>query len=79
MSEELDRHLLLNSNRLRILEDARLEVVTYVEAKSGSRIQDSKPTHQQVMEVQITWMLMQWPHSEEEQAKARVLDPEVDV
>ena len=34
----------LNSNRLRTFEDARLEVVTYVEAKSGERIRNWKPS-----------------------------------
>ena len=43
VSEELEKHLMLNSNRLRTLEDARLEIVTYVEAKFGLRIRDSKP------------------------------------
>ena len=43
-SEELEKHLILNSNRFRIFEDARLEVVTYVEAKFGLRIRDSKPS-----------------------------------
>ena len=39
--EELAKHLILNSNRLRTFEDARsLEVVTYVEAKFGFRIRD---------------------------------------
>ena len=33
--EELENHLILNSNRLRTLEDARLEIVTYVDAKFG--------------------------------------------
>ena len=33
--EELGKHLILNSNRLRTFEDACLEVVTYVEAKFG--------------------------------------------
>ena len=37
MPEELEKHLILNSNRLRTFEDARLEVVTYVEAKFGLR------------------------------------------
>ena len=36
-------HLILNSNRLRTFEDARLEVVTYMEAKFGVRVRDSKP------------------------------------
>ena len=40
--EDLEKHLILNSNRLRTFEDARLEIVTYVEAKFGSRIRDSK-------------------------------------
>ena len=42
--EELEKHLVLNSDRLRTFEDARLEVVTYVEAKFGLRIRDSKPS-----------------------------------
>ena len=42
--EELEKHLILNFNRLRTFEDARLEVVTYVEAKFGLRIRDSKPS-----------------------------------
>ena len=42
--EELEKHLTLNSNRLRTFEDARLEIVTYVEAKFGLRICDSKPS-----------------------------------
>ena len=33
--EELQKRLILNSNRLRTFLDARLEVVTYVEAKFG--------------------------------------------
>ena len=44
MPEELEKHLILNSNRLRTFEDARLEIVTSVEAKFGSRIRDSKPS-----------------------------------
>ena len=42
--EELQKHLILNSNRLRTFEDARLEVMTHVEAKFGLRIRDSKPS-----------------------------------
>ena len=42
--EELEKHLILNSNRLRTFEDARLQVVTCVEAKFGERISDSKPS-----------------------------------
>ena len=40
--EELEKHLILNSNRT--FEGARLEVVTYVEAKFRLRIRDSKPS-----------------------------------
>ena len=40
--EELEKHLIVNSNRLRTFEDAHLEIVTYVEAKFGLRIRDSK-------------------------------------
>ena len=40
--EELEKHLVFNSNRLRTFEDACLEVVTYVEAKFVKRIRDSK-------------------------------------
>ena len=40
--EELEKHLILNSNRLQTFEDARLEIVTYVEAKFGLRIGESK-------------------------------------
>ena len=42
--EELEKHLILNSNRWRTFQDARLEVVTYVEAMFGLRIRDSKPS-----------------------------------
>ena len=42
--EELEKHLILSSNRLRTFEDARLEVVTYLEVKFGLRIRDSKPS-----------------------------------
>ena len=41
--EELEKHLILNSNRLRTFEDARLEVLTYAETKFGLRIRDAKP------------------------------------
>ena len=40
--EEHEKHLILNSNRMRTFEDARLEVVTYMEAKFGLRTRDSK-------------------------------------
>ena len=42
--EKLEKHLILNSNRLRTFEDARLEIVTYVEAKFSLGIRDSKPS-----------------------------------
>ena len=42
--EELEKHLIYNSNRLRTFEDARLEVVACVEAKFGLIIRDSKPS-----------------------------------
>ena len=42
--EELGKHLILSSNRMRTFEDARLEIVTYVQAKFGLRIRDSKPS-----------------------------------
>ena len=41
--EEVEKHLILNSNRLRTFEHARLKIVTYVEAKFGLTIRDSKP------------------------------------
>ena len=42
--EELEKHLILKSNRCRTFEDAHLEVATYLEAKFGLRILDSKPS-----------------------------------
>ena len=42
--DELEKHLILNSNRLRTFEDGRLEIVTYVEAKFGKISVDSKPS-----------------------------------
>ena len=56
--EELQKHLIFNSNRLRTFEDARLEVVTYVEAKFGLRIRDSKPVTRVRVDIQIPWILM---------------------
>ena len=44
MKDDDERHLILNSNRLRTFEDARLEVATYVQAKFGLRIRCSKPS-----------------------------------
>ena len=52
MPEELEKQVILNSNRLRTFEDARLEVVTYVEAKVGLRIRDSKPS-----DTSISWTI----------------------
>ena len=42
--EELEKHLIRNSNRLQTFEGARLEIVTYVEVKFGLKIRDSKPS-----------------------------------
>ena len=44
VSEELEKHLSRNSSRLRTFEDARREIVTYVESKFGLRTRDSKPS-----------------------------------
>ena len=44
VAEELENHLILNSDRIRTLEDARREVVMYVEAKCDFKILDSKPS-----------------------------------
>ena len=41
--EDIERHLMLNSNRLTTYLEARLEVVTYVEARTGLKIKDSRP------------------------------------
>ena len=41
---EFEKHLILNSSRLRTLEDARREIVTNVEAKFCSKNLDSKPS-----------------------------------
>ena len=50
MPEELQKHLMLNSNRLRTFEDARQVIVTYVGAKYGLRIRDSKPSASEARE-----------------------------
>ena len=55
--EELEKHLILNSNRLRIFEDARLEIVTYVEAKFGLTIRDSSRVTRVCVNTQTPWML----------------------
>ena len=41
--EELEKHLILNSSRLRTFDDARFKLVTFVDAMFGLRIRDSKP------------------------------------
>ena len=48
LPEELEKHLIINSNRLQTYDQARLEVATYVEAKTGLRIRDNKPSDNQV-------------------------------
>ena len=40
MPEEVEKHLILHSNHLRTFEVARLEIVTYVEAKFGLTTRD---------------------------------------
>ena len=40
--EELEKHLMPNFSRMRIFEDGCLEIVTYVEAKFGFTVHDSK-------------------------------------
>ena len=42
--EELEKHLFLKSNRFRTFEDARQEVVTYVDAELVLRIRNSEPS-----------------------------------
>ena len=46
--EDLEKHQIRNSDRPRTFEDACLEIVTYVEAKLGLRIRDSKPSETEV-------------------------------
>ena len=48
--EELEKHLILNSSRLRTFEDVRLEIGTYVEEKFGLKIRDSKPSDTGLLE-----------------------------
>ena len=40
MPEEMEKQLILNSNRLRTCQDAQLEILSYVGAKFGLRIRD---------------------------------------
>ena len=42
--EELEKHMILNTNRLRTFEDARLKNVTFLKEKFDTRIRDSKPS-----------------------------------
>ena len=55
--EALVREVILNSNLLRTLKDARLEIVTFVEAKFGKRTRGSKPSDTVRVNTQIPWML----------------------
>ena len=55
--EELEKHLILNSNRLRTFEDARLNIATHVEAKFGLRTRDFKPSDTQ--DILTPWMLQE--------------------
>ena len=48
--KELEKHLILNSNRLKTFEDARSKIVTYVEEKFGLRIRDFKPSKEEFCE-----------------------------
>ena len=72
--EEL--HLILNSNRLRTVEDARLEVVTFVAAKFGLRIRDSKPSdtgargHSDPMDVDAINSLSRLPKEKDHRVRA---------
>ena len=74
--EELEKHLILNSNRQRTFEDARLEVVTCVEAKFGLRIRDSKPSdtggrgHSDAMDVDAVNSLSLLPKENDHQVSA---------
>ena len=68
--EELEKHLILNSDRLRTFEDARLEIVTYVEAKFGLRIRDSKPSETGLREHSVVGAVKSLPSFE---GKERVI------
>ena len=47
---ELEKHLILNSNRLSTFDDERSKIVTYVEEKFGQRIRDFKPGKEEFCE-----------------------------
>ena len=78
--EELEKHMILKSNRLRTFEDARLEIVTYVEAKFGLRICDSKPSdtgsrgHSDPMDVDAVNSLSLSRLAKEKGHRVRVID-----
>ena len=72
MPEELEKHLILNLNRLRTSEDARLDV-TYVEVKFGLRIRASKPSDTGLVNTQTPWMLMRSILSREERHRVRMM------
>ena len=58
--EELEKHLILNSNRLRTFEDVRSEVVKYVEEKFGLRIRVFKQSAVSFFvqtRIPLIWML----------------------
>ena len=55
--EELEKHLILNSNRLRTFEDARLEVVTWRRSSVREFVIPSRVTRV-LVDTRIPWMLM---------------------
>ena len=57
--EGLEKHLTLNSNRLRTFEDARLEIVTYVEEKFGFCVRVPRQVWWELEDTLIQWMLTQ--------------------
>ena len=58
-SVELEKHLIFNCNRLQTFGDARMEVVTCVEAKFGLRIRGSSRVTRALVDTRNPWMLMQ--------------------
>ena len=66
--EELEKHLILNSNRLRTFDDARLEVVTYVEAKFGLRSVLSRLAKEKGHRVRVICVLSALEHIFDETA-----------
>ena len=55
--KELEKHLILNSNGLRTFEDARLEIVAYVEAKLGLRTAIPSRLNRELEDTVIQWIL----------------------